>query len=184
MRSPSSLSFSLPNLGLALAVTVGAVACGGGESAEDRAEQQVREGIEQGLADAGVDGDLADLGDISVGDGEGGEAGTLSLAGGDLPEGFPSQMPIFDPDAMPIGGVSIVDSGERRIAVTFQLEAGEDEVVDFYRAELPGAGWSVSEPEQVSVPMLNVEGHGYDGAVTVQVAGGVTSLSFVFTTAA
>ncbi len=178
------LRSSLTGLGLVLALAGGVVACGGGESAEDRAERQVREAIDQGMADAGVEGDIPDLGDIPIGDGEGGQAGTLSLAGGDLPEGFPSQMPIFDPEASPIGGVSIVDGNERRLGVTFQVDATEDEVIDFYRAELPGSGWTVEEPDQVSVPMLNVEGHGYDGAVTVQVAGGVTSLSFSFTTAA
>jgi hypothetical protein len=164
-------------LTIALGLMLGAGACGSSESPQEAAERQVGEAMAEGMAEAGVEGDV----DLS----EGGlsidtEDGTMSFGDAELPEGFPSEMPLYDPEATSMGAISLVEDGEQRVGVSFQLEADGDEVLDFYRRELPQSGWDVSEPD-VGVPMLSVEGHGYEeGGVTVHSGEGMVTLSFRF----
>ncbi|CAN5908204.1 hypothetical protein BH23ACT2_BH23ACT2_21710 [soil metagenome] len=169
-----SLRTRATGAGLAVVLALGAAACGGGSSPEAAAERAIQDAVNEGMDDADVDVDLSE-GGFTVEDGE----SSVAFGAGDLPDGFPSEMPIFDPDAQPIGAVSIVDEGEQRIGVSFQVDASVDEVVGFYQRELPSNGWDVEESDQVSIPVLAVEGYGYTGGVTVADAGGVVTLSFM-----
>ncbi|MCS7156382.1 MAG: hypothetical protein N0A16_01475 [Blastocatellia bacterium] len=60
-----------------------------------------------------------------------------------LPEGFPADVPVY-PGAI----VLVSRRTETQLTATFATSDGLSQVLDFYRAQLPRAGWTVQEREQ------------------------------------
>jgi len=162
------LRTTITALSLAGVMVLGAGACGGDDSSD---EATIRDA-------AGGDGITVDLD---------GDKGSLSIGGGALPEGFPSEMPIFDEDLMPLTAASIEDEddGEQRFAVSWQPDATEAELLEFYRRELPANGWTIDTSDEQSgdggqeafAGVLVIEGHGFTGGITILGSGGTMNLS-------
>lgn len=149
---------------LALALTPFTSACGDSESQEANVERAVNEAInrELGGGSIGIDGD-GDGDEVTLTDGE----STLVYGGREMPDGFPSQFPIIDPDLTPTVAMSLIDEGEQRVVLSYMLEITAAEVADWYGRELPGAGWTITEAYSPGGGVITFEGHGYTGGVAI-----------------
>ena len=79
----------------------------------------------------------------------------------ELPEGFPPDFPI--PEGARVGS-SVNLSGEDHFRVFFALPGTLEEVLAFYRAELPAAGWEITQEGKASGgTRLEVLGSTYAG---------------------
>lgn len=114
-------------------------------STDSLLESAVEEGIER-AAEASGD----DVGDVELDlDGEDGtfsietDDGSLSFGGSsELPEDFPDDLPLpGDFEAQSVQEFS--SEGEQVVAVQGTVE-GYQQVVEFYEAELPAAGWEIT----------------------------------------
>jgi len=85
---------------------------------------------------------------------------------GELPDGFPSDVPVFE------GKVVSSIKAEKGFSVTIEAEAGVMDVFDFYKDKLPAEGWNI-------VSEMKVEDGGAivaeKGDQSVQVTVGVDS---------
>lgn len=140
------------------------------------AERQVREAISRDDEVDDVDIDM-DGGGITVDT----DKGNLAIGGSDLPDGFPSEMPIYDPTASPVVAMGVVEDGEERLVASYHLDVDdEDDVLAFFRRELPPAGWTVEESDEPSdsFTVLKVEGHGFIGGITIMSASNVLNVTY------
>lgn len=164
MRTPSARTLRLPALILGAVLVL--TGCGGEEIAERIAE-------EAGGAD-NVEID-PDSGEVHV---EGSE-GSFSIGGGDIPDGFPDELPI--PDGLEVAGSASFSGGEEGTAFV-QLQGGDyDELTSFYESELPANGWTVEDTRNVASDQADstsfaINGHGFEGLVNVQSSGGSTGV--------
>lgn len=77
----------------------------------------------------------------------------------------PADVPVYD------GAINVVGTDE---ALTYQVSATAQEVVDFYKAEMPNNGWEESQPPVASGPVtaLTYTKDGREATVTVTEFGG------------
>jgi hypothetical protein len=111
------------------ACVLGVAACGGGggNSAND---QFAKAGKKLGISDNGKK--------ITIGDGKNG--GKITVGGAELPDGFPSSVPLpSDNKSDIIAGGTVTASGEQTWTVTYKV--GEDGAKD-YKAKLEDAGFT------------------------------------------
>lgn len=92
---------------------------------------------------------------------------TVSIGGGDIPEGFPSQFPIPD-------GASVVytASASGSYSVWFSSDSTLDELKSFFDDQLPSNGWSVDGKFDFSdangaYRAYSITGNGFSGGVYV-----------------
>ena len=76
----------------------------------------------------------------------GGAEAKASIATGELPDGYPSDLPT-PPDATPAQSMLIPGHGG---LVTFTTDASPNDVRDHYRQALPGEGWNIAEDSAVA----------------------------------
>lgn len=162
-----------PNLGrifgrlgrsaLALAcatVLLSALACGGGDEAADSAATPSAE--KQG----------SEL-DLSGGAKKTPVKATIST--GELPEGYPSDIPL-PAGAKPGRGLVIPNKSG---LVTFQTSSSREDIFSYYKTELPKQGWSV-ESEQDGLRSL-VRGTKGDRKANVTISSGANGTEFAVT---
>lgn len=58
-----------------------------------------------------------------------------------LPADFPKDVPVYKPSKVE-GSIGSTNDGQKSTVVTLTTADGVDEVADFYKAELPGKGWT------------------------------------------
>jgi len=77
-----------------------------------------------------------------------------------LPDAFPDGFPVF-PEAVVSGAIE----ADTTTLVTIETAASPEEILGFYDAELPGAGWSVSEQLDVAGQRVLIAERGSDKVV-------------------
>ncbi len=170
-------ALSLAALGLALA------GCGGDDdgglgglganASEEDIENAVEDAIEDAASDSGDDQDVnIDL-DADGGSGEisfeGDDGQSVSLGGGELPDGFPDDFPLPDDFEQTIAsgdGSSFFLSGTSSSSL--------DDLDDFYADALPDAGYDIDEriefgSEASKIVSFTFSGDGRTGVVQVSV---------------
>ncbi len=82
---------------------------------------------------------------------EDGETLEVDAEGADLPDGFPSDVPVYDAD---IEGSTSFSSGEgQNFSIALVTTDSFDDVVDWYKSEFESKGW-----ESVGETVANVDG--------------------------
>lgn len=171
--------FPILILGLVTLVALLGVACGE-ETAEEAIERAAeREGLE-------ADVDIQDEEVAISGETEEGEEFEFQ-SGGDLPEGFPGDFPVF-PDARLVGGFRGLEGGEESFLVTWETDADVEEVADFYEDGLAESGWQVvnsgtfsTDGETTAFLEIQGEDSATTGGVTITNAEGTTTIIVALT---
>ena len=94
---------------------------------------------------------------------------TVSMGAGDLPDGYPSNFPVFDSSAEPVVAMTFDDQeqGERRMTASYTFEAPAAEVAEWYEGALAAAGYEVTEGYRDVAPVVSFEGNGWTGGISL-----------------
>ena len=91
---------------------------------------------------------------------------------GALPADFPRDLPTY-PGSAPAGSMSIPGAGQ---FITFTSDDGTDEVIGFFRKQLPGKGWRI-ESESASPPSIVAAKGGRKAYIRVVREGQITEIA-------
>jgi hypothetical protein len=100
-----------------------------------------------------------------------GDGGDVKItAGGELPNEFPDDFPIFE-DAKLTGSVRGEQEGQSGFFVTWETDASMDEVTDFYKEELDKDPWKtasvITSDEGALITFTRSDNENFGGGVTV-----------------
>lgn len=164
---------------LAAMLAVGTVGC---SSIAEKATERVLEEA-AGAGGEEVDIDLQD-GSFRIETSE----GTFESGTGDLPDGFPDQMPLPDDHVVVASMGSSDDSGSSAL-VNLEVPSSVEDMVAFYQDRLPAEGWEITGTTQSTTGdgswhALQVAGHGLEGTVNLSDLADVTTVSITLGPAA
>lgn len=164
-----------------LLVAVGVLALGA--SACDAVADSVAENVAEGIAEQAAGGDV----DIDV-DEDGGNVriesseGTLDIGGGELPEGFPADLPL--PDGHEVqSSMSQGNADAATLFVTVTAPGTFDDVVAALESGLADGGWTVDDTtnmsaDEFSSTTLTVSRDDWTGNVGVTHTDGETIVTY------
>ncbi|MEJ2347605.1 MAG: hypothetical protein P8Y17_00185 [Patescibacteria group bacterium] len=77
------------------------------------------------------------------------DEGTLLVEqGGELPDSFPSDFPVY-PNATPTGSWTAAGDDTNGLSVLWETDDSISKVTDYYKEELPKAGWKITLTSEV-----------------------------------
>jgi hypothetical protein len=107
----------------------------------------------------------------------GGDGEVKVTTGGDLPDEFPDDFPIFQ-DANLTGSIRGEQEGQSGFFVTWETDASAEEVTDFYKEALDKDPWKTagvfSSGDGALISFTRVDNEDFGGGVTVSGADGKT----------
>lgn len=107
------------------------------------------------------------------------EEGQVSFeAGGSLPEGFPSDFPVY-PGAKVVSSSTVQGEKDSGMSVVWETSDSQATVADYYKKELPAAGYSVvstfAANDSLTISFKKGETEGFMGVTSGE--GGKTTIS-------
>jgi len=118
-----------------IALALGLVGC---QSIEDKIGEEIGEGIVGAATGSDVEVDDESV-TIETEDGE----VTIANDTGELPDGFPSDFPMYDDYALD-GASSVSGGGSTTYYINMTSEDEVTEIYDWYKAEFSGDGWTIT----------------------------------------
>jgi hypothetical protein len=152
-------------------------ACGSvGEAISERAVEEIAEQA----AGQGVDIDVDDEGGrMLISSSE----GTLDIGGGELPDGFPDDLPL-PPGHEVLGSMTQADDQRSSMTVTTSTTADFTQVVDDLRSGLEDGGWTIEDTSELTSgdfasTTFRVTRGAWDGSVSVNTADPDVTVAYV-----
>lgn len=151
------------------ALLLGLVLTGCGNIAENVAERAVEEAAEAANGGGEVDLEIDEEGGaISITSSE----GSFSVGGDqELPQDFPDDLPL-PADSQVLSSMSFSDGADRSVNVSMTVVGDAASVADQLQADLEQGGYTIAGTSQMELDglatrMLEFEGNGLDGFITV-----------------